>query len=231
MDNQNTQNLPADILKAIESSDVYTHLESIGDRYNLLIDQIGQLNADTEKLMVGKLKSEIFVITIAKDLEISQEIAQKISDDINNEIFTGLRESLRKMQEQSEKKFTNPLTPPPPPTFQIPKPVPLTPTTPIPKPPITQPPQKINISSIEKVGNFTIEKRPLSNSPQYKDTNLKREDVLRDMENPTTKSGVSFVDHLLSKPLSNEMQTETKNKTAPPQGLPEYTADPYREPI
>lgn len=195
MENQNTQNIPTDILKAIESADVYTHLETIGDRYGLMIDQVGQLNSETEKLMTGKTKSAQFVPTIAKNLEVSNEIAQKIATDINNEIFASLRESLRKMQEESETQTpTKPVSPPLPPTPQpivqspvqpTPIPKPPTPTT---SPPPVQPQKLLDIAHVEKAGNFSIEKRPPSTSPQYNTTSLKKETVLKDIENPPTNT-------------------------------------------
>ncbi len=217
MENQNTQNIPVDILEAIDSSHVYTKLEKIADRYNLHIDQLGQLNVDTEGVMIGKIKSDKFVETIAKDLEISEEIAEKIAIDINNEIFASLRESLRKMQENKEIKSIPLSTPPP-----------ISPNT-------------LNLSNekLEKAGGFTIENRPPSNSPMYNDSLLTKEDVLKEVEEVDEivgiKKGVSFVDHLLSSPVSSPQQTESV-KEEPKEEIKKsepakYTVDPYREQI
>ena len=59
MENKKIQNIPADIKKATDSSDVYTKLEKIGDRYNLMLDQVGELNMYVEQMMTGKIKSAV----------------------------------------------------------------------------------------------------------------------------------------------------------------------------
>ncbi|MDP3962459.1 MAG: hypothetical protein Q8Q03_01155, partial [bacterium] len=194
MDNQNTQNVPADILEAIDSSNVYAKLETIADRYSLHIDQLGQLNADTEGVMVGKIKSDKFVDTIAKSLEIPEKTAEKIAIDINNEIFASIRESLRITQEEAEN--------PPQPASTTAKSIPLS----SPPPPSPNPLNLGSVDKLEKAGNFTIEKIQPSNSPQYNDSLLTKEGVLKEVEEAGKKTGVgegvSFVDHLLSNPVS-----------------------------
>ncbi len=90
--------------------------------------------------------------------------------------------------------------------------------------------------AIEKVGGFTIEnKAPQSSSPLYKDTNLNREAVLKDIEDAGKKvsdSGVSLVDHLLktSKPSAPVTPEIPKTPTPQPE-IKKYESDPYREPI
>ncbi len=166
--NQNPQNLPADILQAIESSDVYTKLEKIADRYSLLLDQLGTLNMYTERLMIGKIKTSDFVETIEKDLEIPNSIAAKIASDINHEVFEGLRESLRNMQEEKE-------------ILQTVSPVPIT-------PPAPELSHAETISAIEKAGNFTFEKALPAPSSTYNTTTLKKEEVLKHLDNPPTSA-------------------------------------------
>ena len=262
MENENLKiNIDANlIVKTMSSIGTYSKLESIGEKYNLMIDQIGQLEIDTRMVMIGKIKSDDFVDTIAKNLEIPRETAQKIAVDINNEILMTVRESIRKMQEGEsivEEKIPSAPPIPPRPIAQMnterPVPVPnpiqtpnysrpmsSTPQTtspynppipPIPKAPPASPIRNTNLSDIERIGGFTIESRPLSNSPQYNDTNPDREEVLKEIEkyeNTGSKDGISFVDHLLSNPVSNKEQIkvikpEVKKDT--------YTTDPYREPI
>ncbi len=217
--------IPLDILEAIQTSRIYDKLEEIGNRYNLLLDQIGQLEVDTRMTLIGKLKSDSFVSTIAQNLEISNSTAEKIAIDINDEIFDSLKESLRQMQEESEiipAPKSIPLSSPPPPSSNV-----------------------LNLSNdkLEKAGGFTIEKSQPSHSPQYNDSLLTKEDVLKEVEEIDKKmgipDGVSFVDHLLSSPVSSQQEPlaikvpqapETKSApVTPPQPTQKYTIDPYRE--
>ncbi|MDP3962602.1 MAG: hypothetical protein Q8Q03_01930, partial [bacterium] len=94
-------------------------------------------------------------------------------------------------------------------------------------------------------GKFTIEKIQPSDSPQYNDSLLTKEDVLKEVEEVGKKAGVSegvsFVDHLLSNPVSVPQQTEViKEMPAEEKHEPEvkkeeapknYQVDPYREQI
>lgn len=170
--NNKEREIPAEILEAIKSSRVYLKLEEIGERYNLLLDQVGQLEVDTRMVMVGNLESEKFIETMAKNLEISMGMASKIASDINIEVFVPLRESLRKTQGTVEQSQP---TPPP--------------------------PQNPSLSPLEKAGGFEIiNNKPASSSSQYKDSSLNKDQVLKDIENPPSK--VSFVDHLLANPAT-----------------------------
>jgi hypothetical protein len=214
MINAEQKNIPADILEAIKTSQVYDKLEEIGGRYNLLLDQIGQLEVDTRMLMIGKTKSTKFIETITKNLEISTETAEKIASDINTEIFTSLRESMQKIQSEAEQSEV---------AKETEKPVPT---------PLYQPPTP-DLSHIEKAGNFTIEKRPSSNSPQYNDSTLRKEAVLSDLENIKNlkpENANAFVEHLLANPVTIPQQVEVKKPVSPPPAQ-KYGADPYREQV
>lgn len=101
MNKTTEQNIPQDILDVIKKSDMFNRLEKIGNKYNLMIDQMGQLSADTRMVMLGKERSDKFVDNIAKNLEIPRDTAQNIARDINDEIFSSIRESIRKMQENA----------------------------------------------------------------------------------------------------------------------------------
>ncbi len=219
--------IPKEILEAIKSSSVYSKLESIGARYNLLLDQIGQLEVDTRMVLIGKLPSVKFIDTVARDLEIDKEISEKIVKDINEEIFMPLRESIRKVQEEITLEQN---------TVPIPPSRPLTP--------------------LEKAGNFEIVKdKPVSTSPQYNNSSLNKAQILDGIENPPTTPRVSIVDHLLANPVSSANEIAAPNAPKPqspgpiaippnPQTPPAPTSpkppvqpagktsvDPYREPI
>jgi len=205
MNNTNIK-IPEEILKIIHSGDVYSKLEKIGNKYNLHLDQLGDLNIATEKTMVGKLKSSKFIETISKNLNISEETAENIANDINQEIMDSIRSSLQKMQQEDnsepeeeyqtiQKPEKNPIiTQQTPITPQIPKKEPVTTqinntpsqnteppvfvakTIAIPKPEPVANPV-IRPKTLEEAGRFTIEKPPVG-IPQYKDESIKKEVIL-----------------------------------------------------
>lgn len=142
----NTNNkIPEEILKFIHSGNVYSKLESIGDKYGLNLDKLGDLNIITEKAMIGEIRSSDFIGIVSKNLEIPEETAENIANDISNDIMLPIRSSLQKIQEGSEFDYDNvepqttpnqPQTTPQPPA----PPTPPTPITPIPAPTPTTPP-------------------------------------------------------------------------------------------
>lgn len=231
MNNQNNDKvIPPEILEAIKSASVYKKLEDIGARYNLHLDQIGQLEVDTRMVLVGNSKSESFIYTVAKNLEIEPNIAEKIVKDINEEIFMGLRESLQKTQEEEE--ISTPKV-----IMQPPVNLPVQPSSPKP------------LSPLEKAGGFEIVNNKIaSNSSQYNDKNLDKNKILQSVENPPAPTKVSFVDHLLANPVSTQHTTVEQKppvpitppstptpqipaKPATPQEPRKPSVDPYREPI
>lgn len=207
---KNTQHnqIPQQIVDAIESSWVFEALEKIGETYGLHIDQIGQLDVDTRRTLLGKEKSSDYIKNITENLEISSELAEKIATDVNTQIFLPLREHLQKTQEAVESVVEQPQS---------------TPSTP---PPPANP--------VEKVGNINIIRRPASSSPQYNDSKLDKDAVLHDLENIEKlkpQNAPNFVEHLLGNPVQSPAQTEVKKPTPPPQPQKKYDTDPYREQI
>ena len=103
------------------------------------------------------------------------------------------------------------------------------------------------IAPIEQAGRFTVDKPPvgMGGTSQYKETNINKEAVLSKIEDPETPVGkpIPMVDHLLTTPVSNPVQVETKKalvETLAPTATPaitptpkakSYSADPYREQI
>ena len=192
------ESLPEDIKQAITNTDLGGKFLAIANRHNLHIDQSGSLQNETLLVMLGLEPTKDYVGNLEKELEITEGEARSIAEDINKEIFNSIRASLREIQngEEIEENQEN---------------VPSTLPT--------------DISSIEKAGNFVVEKRPESSSPIHKDNNLNRETVLKDIEdakNITGKNGVSFVEHLLGNKIENREQIKEVKKQA---------IDPYREAI
>ena len=86
---------------------------------------------------------------------------------------------------------------------------------------------------MEQAGGFTLEKQPVSNSPLYKDAELNKEEVLKEIESVDNiigiKNEVSFVDHLLTKPVESKEETKVQQPDKKEEERT-YTLDPYREP-
>ena len=198
--------LPSDLKEAIISVDKFEKIQQISEKHSLMLDQAGELGDEINLFMLGLTKQDDFVNNISKRLEISSSKSVEISKDINTEILDSVRDSLQHIQSQKNEEVDNE-------SESIPDQVPPhepTPTT--------------YSSPLEKAGRFEIiNNKPTSFSPQYKDSNLNKDQVLKDIENPPSK--VSFVDHLLANPA-----TPPKPPTPePPKKTP--AMDPYREPI
>ncbi|MDE1875015.1 MAG: hypothetical protein KGH68_03050 [Patescibacteria group bacterium] len=89
--------LPADVRSAIESNDVASRLEKIGEKHGLHIDQIGTLEQTVGSVMMGDIHPDDFVGEISDTLDLSDEDAVALATDVNTEIFLPVRESLIKV--------------------------------------------------------------------------------------------------------------------------------------
>lgn len=200
------------IKSIIESGFVYEKLETIGDKFNLKLDQVGQLNADLEMFLYGKIKSSEILDVISKNIDVSGTIVEDIWKEIDLKILGSIKKQIQDGQNKPEE------------------------VSPIPEPLINP--------TLEQAGQFTIEKpAPPSNSPLYNDTQLNREEILKEIEDVQHST---LIDHLLTTPVQNNQKVEEKkviedkkvveekkiivdkkeNQTPKP-----YAADPYREPL
>ncbi len=216
--------LPPDIQKAITSTDLASKFADIAAKHGLHIDQNGSLQTETLLVMLGLEDTDDYVGNLKRELDVSTAEASAIAQDVNTSILDAIKNSLRKIQEEDEAEEVSPVITQP--TF-VPKAIPRTIDT-----------------SLEKAGDFTIIKRPPSNSPIHNDSNLKREDVLHDLENieklkPSNAN--NFVEHLLANPVSNPPKINPGASAAPTQKIPAKPippakpaapgVDPYREQI
>ncbi len=226
MENNSPQNqISPEVSKVISSPLYYAKIKTIGDHYGLTIEQSDQLEIDTRFVLIGKEKASDFSKILAENLQIPMELATQLSSDINKEIFSQVPTSV-----------ATPSTPTPPPTPQPPQPKPRKPiyqNVPEPTPPPPQPFQNPDLSHLERAGNFVIEKRMDSHSPQYNDKALIREDVLNDIENIEKlkpQNAENYVEHLLGNPAPEKptIPTPPRPQTPPPPPRKPGT-DPYRE--
>ena len=198
---QRYQELPEDIKRAIKSTDLATKFKNIADKHSLHIDQNGTLQTETILVMLGLEPTEDYVENIQRNVEVSRTEALSVAEDVNSEILDKIKNSLRSFQEQSEIEET--------PTIETP------------------PPPNESLSSLERAGQFTIEKPPTSSSsPLYKEENLNKEAILKGIEDPA----ISMIDHLLTTPVQNTAKVEEKKPEKTVEKKP-YTSDPYREQI
>ncbi len=90
--------LPKKVRDAMTSVDVSSKIYNIGRKYNLHIDQIGDLAEEVGLAMLGVSRLKSFDINIKKRLKLSYETAKMISADINKDIFREIREALIPLQ-------------------------------------------------------------------------------------------------------------------------------------
>lgn len=92
--------LPEDIKKAITSSEVPAKLSAIGTKHGLHVDQLGALEEETARVMLGMVHPNEFVDRIENHLDISTDEAIAITKDVNVDIFLSIRDSLMGLHEK-----------------------------------------------------------------------------------------------------------------------------------
>lgn len=92
--------LPADIRQAVESADLDAHIQTIGNKHRLHLDQMEALQDETLLVMLGFNDPSSFVNKLVAGLGLSQTQAEGVATDINNEVFAPIRESLKKFHAQ-----------------------------------------------------------------------------------------------------------------------------------
>ncbi len=92
------QGLPEDLKDIIASVDSTTIIQDVGGKYNLHIDQIGELGSETGLVLMGITPPAQFVTNLASRMKVDRLIANEIANEINEKIFSRVRESLKKAQ-------------------------------------------------------------------------------------------------------------------------------------
>lgn len=91
------QKLPEDLKDAMFSVDSAEIIQSLGKKYNLAIDKIGELADETGLVMLGLTHPRDFISNLAQRLNVDKETARKIAEEVNTQIFATVRESLKKI--------------------------------------------------------------------------------------------------------------------------------------
>jgi hypothetical protein len=223
--------LPKEIRQAILDPSLSDKFTEIANRHALRVDQNGELQLQTLLVMLALRPSDEYVDTLEKELGVSNREAQALADEVNREILGSLRQTIRSVEEEEEREDAREeVRKSFPPEFQTPT----SGSTPTPTPA-----PKIPVSPIEKAGNFTVNRPSSSNSPQYNDSTLKKEEVLADLEQMKKlkpENAEQYVEHLIANPVS--MKETPVPTPRPPQQAPakpqenrKYTEDPYREEV
>ncbi len=219
-----------EIISRIDSGYVYTKLEEIAKNYSLTLDQLGDIDLYTCKILLGEIKSDSFENAIAEALEIDSELTRKIVSDINTKVISQIKSELTGANRQEAPN--KPVTPNKP---LAPTPSMITPTTPITvlsQRPSTEDlipkPIETNAKPVERMGDFVVDITPKS-TPLYKENSITKASVLKGIEDPE----IDMADHMLSAPTVNTAKVEEKIVQAktPPVINKSYGTDPYRESI
>lgn len=96
--------LPEDVRGAMTSVNTVEILTALRVKYNLHIDQLGELSAEVGMLMIGETHPQEFVGKVEENLHVSREIALQIATEVNEKIFRPVRESLMLLYKMKEKK-------------------------------------------------------------------------------------------------------------------------------
>jgi hypothetical protein len=90
--------LPADIREAIDSVSTTSAVVDIGQKYDLMYDQISELVDEVGLTMIGLTPEAMFVNNIARRMRVDMSKAMLIARDTNKQIFDKMRDSLKKIE-------------------------------------------------------------------------------------------------------------------------------------
>lgn len=92
---QRLNELPEDVRRAIESSDLPKHIQAIGSSHQLHIDQLGGLEDEVMLVLLGFEDPGNFTQNLVDHVQVPKDVAQKITDMVATEIFLPVRESMQ----------------------------------------------------------------------------------------------------------------------------------------
>ena len=98
------EKLPKDLQEAVASASITESIELIGKKYELHVDQIGELIDLVGMIMFGLIPSGQFIKNFSSNSGVKTDIARSIAEDINSEIFSKLKTTMRTAEEVIEKK-------------------------------------------------------------------------------------------------------------------------------
>ena len=104
--------LPENLKSAIFSVETADIIQKVSKKYNLQIDQMGELASETGLVMLGFTHPKDYIKNLSARLGIDIDSAKKIAQEINIEIFSPVKEALKKLHGmETEKEPTIPTAP------------------------------------------------------------------------------------------------------------------------
>lgn len=88
--------IPPQFKKLAESAELYDQSEKVGQKFGLMIDQIGELDAEIRGVLLGIFKPTDFADHLVERLEIKKDLAEEITTEVNKEIFETIKAQLQK---------------------------------------------------------------------------------------------------------------------------------------
>jgi hypothetical protein len=238
------EKLPKDLQDAISSTEVHDSIVAIGNKYELHVDQLGEMVDLVGLIMLGLSPSKDFVNNFSREAGVKTDIASSVAQDINKEVFDRIRASMQKIEAEgghARELQTNEIN----------------------KETVEEQQTKSqqSITDLERIGGFSIEPTGQNgngngsapaNLPGAEEVAESKDDLVSGIENPTsiatssliaTKPSITapeenhtdiIVDHLLAGPVAAAEQKTVKPvepvKSAPTEPKKPVGHDSYREP-
>jgi hypothetical protein len=87
--------IPPQINELIESKDFSDQIVALGESLGLNIDQIGELCAAVNSVLLGLIPSRTFTKTVKNKLEINDELTERVINELNIKVFSKLKTEMR----------------------------------------------------------------------------------------------------------------------------------------
>jgi hypothetical protein len=164
---ENFRKLPVQFQEILTSPQIARDIKDIGEKNNLLIDQQSELFDLISHVVLGLTPAGDFIKLLRKNANITQPVAERVANDVNKTVFMRMRSQYVSEEDLDATDIRD---------KNIEK--------------------NINeVSSLERTGNFTIEKEIPSESGYGNNKNgvtyADRAKILADVEDPTPAKGVA----------------------------------------
>lgn len=192
------QKLPAPLKEALFSPDIAYSVFDAGKKYNMTIDQIGNIADEVGYVILGLTRPNEFISNLTERLGIDSDTARAIALEINQTVFASLQSLLRDTHkiEITDKEFSGTPAPQKPPT---PKPAhPIAPPRPI---------EPTHIKPVVEIKKVTPPAPPPAPAP-------------KEFSRPTSEGGLNFMPPPSKPPIylkdleEDEIEAETEEDNA-----------------
>lgn len=102
--------LPEDVKEAMSSVNTVNIMMEMKTKYDLHIDQLGELSAEVGMLMLGAIHPQEFIGKVEAGLRIPRETAKLIAAEVNEKIFRPVRDSLIQIHKMKKPESESPAT-------------------------------------------------------------------------------------------------------------------------